>query len=147
MTGDGRAVATGVREVEKATSAREAASALAIQRSTRRRRAPPELTSPRDPVPLSPICALRTSSNPIPSPTRQESLIIRGCFNENRWVDETPSRVTSTRTRHASRRRARTLAVRWLVEFARARREKTLSQRLADELIDRQQQQGNAFKR
>jgi small subunit ribosomal protein S7 len=44
-------------------------------------------------------------------------------------------------------RRARTLAVRWLVGFARARREKTMSQRLANELLDAQQQQGNAFKR
>src|SRR5947209_11855053 len=44
-------------------------------------------------------------------------------------------------------RRARTLAVRWLVGFARARREKTMAQRLANELLDAQQQQGNAFKR
>src|SRR5436853_251354 len=44
-------------------------------------------------------------------------------------------------------RRARTLAVRWLVQFARARREKTMSQRLANELLDAQQQQGNAYKR
>ena len=44
-------------------------------------------------------------------------------------------------------RRARTLAVRWLVQFARQRREKTMSQRLAHELLDAQQQQGNAFKR
>ncbi|HWD64111.1 MAG TPA: 30S ribosomal protein S7 [Solirubrobacteraceae bacterium] len=44
-------------------------------------------------------------------------------------------------------RRSRTLAVRWLVTFARQRREKTMSQRLANELLDAQQQQGNAFKR
>jgi small subunit ribosomal protein S7 len=44
-------------------------------------------------------------------------------------------------------RRARTLAVRWLVLFARQRREKTMAQRLANELLDAQQQQGNAFKR
>ena len=44
-------------------------------------------------------------------------------------------------------RRARTLAVRWLVHFARERREKTMAQRLAHELLDAQQQQGNAFKR
>ena len=43
--------------------------------------------------------------------------------------------------------RARTLAVRWLVQFARARREKTMAQRLANELLDAQQQQGGAFKR
>ena len=44
-------------------------------------------------------------------------------------------------------RRAKTLAVRWLVGYARARREKTMAQRLANELLDAQQQQGNAFKR
>jgi small subunit ribosomal protein S7 len=43
--------------------------------------------------------------------------------------------------------RARTLAVRWLVEFARERREKTMAQRLANELLDAQQQQGGAYKR
>ena len=44
-------------------------------------------------------------------------------------------------------RRARTLAVRWLVEFARQRREKTMAQRLANELMDAVNQQGGAFKR
>jgi small subunit ribosomal protein S7 len=44
-------------------------------------------------------------------------------------------------------RRARTLAVRWLVEFARQRREKTMSERLAHELLDAQSEQGGAFKR
>ena len=44
-------------------------------------------------------------------------------------------------------RRARTLAVRWLVNFARDRREKTMSQRLAGEVLDALEQQGGAFKR
>jgi small subunit ribosomal protein S7 len=44
-------------------------------------------------------------------------------------------------------RRARTLAVRWLIEFARARREKTMAERLAGELLDAQSDQGGAFKR
>ncbi|MFN2616797.1 MAG: 30S ribosomal protein S7 [Thermoleophilaceae bacterium] len=44
-------------------------------------------------------------------------------------------------------RRARTLAVRWLVDFARGRREKSMPERLAGELVDAQQQQGGAFKR
>ena len=43
--------------------------------------------------------------------------------------------------------RARTLAVRWLVEFARNRREKTMAERLAGELIDASQQAGLAYKR
>ncbi len=44
-------------------------------------------------------------------------------------------------------RRARTLAVRWLITFARARREKTMAERLAGELLDAQSEQGGAFKR
>jgi small subunit ribosomal protein S7 len=43
--------------------------------------------------------------------------------------------------------RAKTLAVRWLVEFARNRREKSMAQRLANELLDAQSQQGGAYKR
>ena len=44
-------------------------------------------------------------------------------------------------------RRARTLAIRWLVEFARARGEKSMSERLANEIMDASKQQGNAWKR
>jgi small subunit ribosomal protein S7 len=44
-------------------------------------------------------------------------------------------------------RRARTLAVRWLVQFARARREKSMADRLANEMLDSTQQQGGAWKR
>jgi small subunit ribosomal protein S7 len=44
-------------------------------------------------------------------------------------------------------RRARTLAVRWLIQFSRARRERTMAQKLAHELLDAIQQQGNAYKR
>jgi small subunit ribosomal protein S7 len=44
-------------------------------------------------------------------------------------------------------RRARTLAVRWLVQFARARREKSMPDRLANEILDATQQQGGAWKR
>src|SRR4051794_18109056 len=44
-------------------------------------------------------------------------------------------------------RRARTLAVRWLIQFSRQRREKTMAERLAGELSDAQQDQGGAFKR
>ena len=43
-------------------------------------------------------------------------------------------------------RRARTLAVRWLTEFSRSRREKTMAARLAGELMDAQSQQGGAYK-
>ncbi len=44
-------------------------------------------------------------------------------------------------------RRSRTLAIRWLVTFSRQRRERSMAQRLANELLDAQQQQGNAYKR
>ena len=44
-------------------------------------------------------------------------------------------------------RRARTLAVRWLVTFARERREKGMSVKLANEIMDALNQQGGAFKR
>ncbi len=43
--------------------------------------------------------------------------------------------------------RARTLAVRWLIQFSRARREKTMAERLAGELADAQSEQGGAYKR
>ncbi|MEK6277458.1 MAG: 30S ribosomal protein S7 [Actinomycetota bacterium] len=44
-------------------------------------------------------------------------------------------------------RRARTLAARWLVQFARARREYSMAERLANEILDATKQQGNAWKR
>ncbi|HKG36814.1 MAG TPA: 30S ribosomal protein S7 [Solirubrobacterales bacterium] len=44
-------------------------------------------------------------------------------------------------------RRARTLAVRWLVGYARARREYSMAERLANEILDATRQQGNAWKR
>jgi small subunit ribosomal protein S7 len=44
-------------------------------------------------------------------------------------------------------RRARTLAVRWLVDFARQRREYSMAERLANEILDATKQQGNAWKR
>ena len=44
-------------------------------------------------------------------------------------------------------RRARTLAIRWLVDFARNRREYSMAERLASEILDATQQQGSAWKR
>lgn len=44
-------------------------------------------------------------------------------------------------------RRARTLAIRWLVEASRGRREKSMQDRLAYELLDAQSDQGAAFKK
>ena len=44
-------------------------------------------------------------------------------------------------------RRARYLAIRWLVQAARERREKGFAQRLAGELLDALNQQGGAYKK
>src|ERR1700689_3613522 len=44
-------------------------------------------------------------------------------------------------------RRARTLAVRWLVSYSRHRRGASMSARLAGELLDATSQQGGAYKR
>ena len=44
-------------------------------------------------------------------------------------------------------RRAQTLAVRWLVEFARKRREPTMAERLANEILDAANRTGAAVKR
>ncbi|MDQ3993861.1 MAG: 30S ribosomal protein S7 [Actinomycetota bacterium] len=44
-------------------------------------------------------------------------------------------------------RRARTLAVRWIVTYARQRREKHMDEKLANEILDALNQQGGAFKR
>ena len=44
-------------------------------------------------------------------------------------------------------RRGRTLALRWLVSYSRERREKHMEDKLAGEILDALEQQGNAFKR
>jgi small subunit ribosomal protein S7 len=44
-------------------------------------------------------------------------------------------------------RRARTLAIRWLVSFSRERREKVMAERLAAEMMDALAAQGGAFKK
>jgi small subunit ribosomal protein S7 len=44
-------------------------------------------------------------------------------------------------------RRARTLAVRWMVTFARQRREREMHEKLAGEILDASNQQGGAYKR
>ena len=44
-------------------------------------------------------------------------------------------------------RRARTLAIRWLITYARDRREKGMSDKLANEILDALNEQGGAFKK
>ena len=45
------------------------------------------------------------------------------------------------------RQRATTLALRWLVDFSRQRREKTMTERLANEILDASNGLGAAVKR
>jgi small subunit ribosomal protein S7 len=47
----------------------------------------------------------------------------------------------------APARRARTLALRWIVTYSRDRREKNFDEKLAGEILDALNQQGGAFKR
>ena len=44
-------------------------------------------------------------------------------------------------------RRGRTLAIRWIVQYSRDRRERQMSERLANELLDALGSQGGAYKR
>ena len=44
-------------------------------------------------------------------------------------------------------RRARTLAIRWIVTYARDRREKGMPEKLANEILDALNEQGGAYKR
>ncbi len=44
-------------------------------------------------------------------------------------------------------RRSSTLAVRWIVDYARKRRDKDMAERLANEILDASSRQGAAFKR
>ena len=89
------------------------------------------------------ILAKRTSQDPVPA--------LEEAIKQLTPVLEVRSRRVGGATYQVPvevpQRRARTLAVRWLIEFARARREKSMSERLAGELGDAQSQQGGAYKR
>jgi small subunit ribosomal protein S7 len=85
----------------------------------------------------------RTNSEPVPALEESIKILTPVLEVRSRRVGgatyQVPVEVPSPR--------ARTLAVRWLVEFARQRREKSMSERLAGELSDAQSQQGGAYKR
>jgi small subunit ribosomal protein S7 len=85
----------------------------------------------------------RTNSEPVPALEESIKILTPVLEVRSRRVGgatyQVPVEVPSPR--------ARTLAVRWLVEFARQRREKSMSERLAGELGDAQSQQGGAYKR
>ena len=89
------------------------------------------------------ILAKRTNQDPVPALEESVKVLTPTLEVRSRRVGGATYQVPV----EVPQRRARTLAVRWLVEFARARREKSMSERLAGELADAQSQQGGAFKR
>jgi small subunit ribosomal protein S7 len=89
------------------------------------------------------ILSRRTSQDPVPALEESIKQITPVLEVRSRRVGGATYQVPV----EVPQRRARTLAVRWLVEFARARREKSMAERLAGELTDAQSQQGGAYKR
>jgi small subunit ribosomal protein S7 len=89
------------------------------------------------------ILAKRTNQDPVPALEESIKVLTPTLEVRSRRVGGATYQVPV----EVPQRRARTLAVRWLVEFARSRREKSMAERLAGELADAQSQQGGAFKR
>ena len=89
------------------------------------------------------ILAKRTNQDPVPALEESIKQLTPVLEVRSRRVGGATYQVPV----EVPQRRARTLAVRWLIEFARARREKSMSDRLAGELGDAQSQQGGAYKR
>ena len=89
------------------------------------------------------ILSRRTSQDPVPALEESIKQITPVLEVRSRRVGGATYQVPV----EVPQRRARTLAVRWLIEFARARREKSMAERLAGELTDAQSQQGGAYKR
>ena len=89
------------------------------------------------------IIAERTGKDPVPYLEESIKILTPALEVRSRRVGGATYQVPV----EVPARRSRTLAVRWLVEFARQRREKTMAQRLANELMDAQSQQGGAYKR
>jgi small subunit ribosomal protein S7 len=89
------------------------------------------------------ILAKRTKQDPVPAVEESIKQLTPVLEVRSRRVGGATYQVPV----EVPQRRARTLAVRWLIEFSRQRREKTMSARLAGELGDAQSQQGGAYKR
>jgi small subunit ribosomal protein S7 len=89
------------------------------------------------------ILSRRTSQDPVPALEESIKQITPVLEVRSRRVGGATYQVPV----EVPHNRARTLAVRWLIEFARARREKSMAERLAGELADAQSQQGGAYKR
>jgi small subunit ribosomal protein S7 len=89
------------------------------------------------------ILSRRTSQDPVPALEESIKQITPVLEVRSRRVGGATYQVPV----EVPQNRARTLAVRWLIEFARARREKSMAERLAGELVDAQSQQGGSYKR
>jgi small subunit ribosomal protein S7 len=89
------------------------------------------------------ILSRRTSQDPVPALEESIKQLTPVLEVRSRRVGGATYQVPV----EVPQRRARTLAVRWLIEFARNRREKSMAERLAGELSDAQSQQGGAYKR
>jgi small subunit ribosomal protein S7 len=89
------------------------------------------------------ILARRTGNDPVPALEESIKILTPVLEVRSRRVGGATYQVPV----EVPQRRARTLAVRWLIEFARNRREKSMAERLAGELVDAQSQQGGAYKR
>ena len=89
------------------------------------------------------ILSRRTNNDPVPSLEESIKILTPVLEVRSRRVGGATYQVPV----EVPQRRARTLAVRWLIEFSRNRREKSMAERLAGELADAQSQQGGAYKR
>jgi small subunit ribosomal protein S7 len=89
------------------------------------------------------ILSKRTNNDPFPALEESIKILTPTLEVRSRRVGGATYQVPV----EVPQRRARTLAVRWLVEFSRQRREKSMAERLAGELSDAQSQQGAAYKR
>jgi small subunit ribosomal protein S7 len=89
------------------------------------------------------ILSKRTGNEPVPALEESIKILTPVLEVRSRRVGGATYQVPV----EVPQRRARTLAVRWLIEFSRARREKSMAERLAGELGDAQSQQGGAYKR
>ena len=89
------------------------------------------------------ILAKRTSSDPVPALEESVKQITPVLEVRSRRVGGATYQVPV----EVPQRRARTLAIRWLVQFSRERREKGMQQKIAGELMDAINSQGGAFKK
>jgi len=89
------------------------------------------------------IVEQKTSADPVASLKRALEQIRPELEVKSRRVGGTTYQVPM----EVRPRRATTLAIRWLTDFAKKRREKTMSERLANEIIDASNGVGAAVKR